>query len=442
MASSCPQSKAQHYTVTSSFVQGARSRQQDWFRTVDVPQRNGTLLLMGDGHSTWCETDTERVAGYFSDGVQKLTDLFQGSEPNAREILDYLYLHAARLFVDESAFSSCGSSIICCLVTPSECAALSRGDSEIVIEHGGELHSIAPFDWDTEIGAGIAKKMGEITKKPFAEMRHRPDAPKWENRRLPCFEFPGRTRTDCIPETLGFIGGQDLNFGPVRVDIRRKLMELCAGIYQPESLPAAAEVVDPLEQVLTAVVHAKLSLLSGVGRTPTLHLTGPTEGLRVTMASDGIRSKGCLPLEQTLQHYVAQLDKPELTACALLSQSPDSILFRNTGEAEPSTDPFRLNVLRQANRTFGDPSGILSSPTRFLQSMASEGCLDLLQEAYAMWLPLAADSAWQEAIAEQFVYFAENPTLGSAGNPLEFVNRAAVLNLSDDNTSTIQVRFE
>ena len=442
MASSCPQTKAQHYTVTSSFVQGARSRQQDWFRIVDVPQRNGTLLLMGDGHSTWCEIDTERVTGYFSDGVQKLTDLFQGSEPNAREILDYLYLHAARRFIKSSVFASCGSSIICCLVTPSECAVLSRGDSEVVIEHGGELHSVAPFDWDTECGVGIAEEMGQITERPFIKMRQRPDALKWENRLLPCFEFPGQTRTDCIPETLGFIGGKDLDFGPVRLNIKRKLMELCAGIYQPESLPAAAEVVDPLEQALTAVVHEKLSLLSGVGRTPTLHLTGPTEGLRVTMASDGIRSKGCFPLEQTLQHYVAQLDKPELTACALMSQSPDSILFRHTGDTEPGKNPFRLNMLRQSNRPFGDPSGILSSPTRFLQSMASEGCLDLLLEAYLVWLPNAVDDAWQEAITEQFTYFAENPTLGSARNPLEFLNRAAVLNFSDDNTSTIQVRFE
>lgn len=442
MASSCPQTNAQHYTVVSSFVQGARSRQQDWFRTVDVPQQNATLLLMGDGHGTWSEPDTERVTQYFSDGVQKLTDLFQGSEPNAREILDYLYLHAARLFIEESAFSSSGSSIICCLVTPSDCAALSRGDSEIVIERGGELHSVAPFDWDTEYGVGIAKEMGKITGKPFTEMRQRPDALKWENRHLPCFEFPARTRTDCIPETLGFIGGNDLDFGPVRVDIKRKLMELCAGIYQPESLPAAAEVADPLEQTLTAVVHEKLSLFPGVGRTPTLHLTGPTEGLCVTMASDGIRSKGCLPLEQTLQHYVAQLDKPELTACDLLSQSPDSILFRHTGDTEPSKNPFRLNVLRQSNRPFGDPSGILRSPTWFLQSMASEGCLDLLREAYALWLPLATDGAWQAAIAEQFAYFAKNPTLGSARNPLEFLNRAAVLNLSDDNTSTVQVRFE
>lgn len=442
MSSSCPQTNTKCYTVTSSFVQGARSRQQDWFRTVDIPQQNATLLLMGDGHSTWSELDTERVTQYFSDGVQKLTDLFQGSEPNAREILDYLYLHAARLFIEKSTFSSCGSSIICCLVTPSECAALSRGDSEIVIEHGGELHSIAPFDWNTESGAGIAKEMGQITGKPFTETCQRRDALKWENRHLPCFEFVGRTRTDCVPETLGFIGGNDLDFGPVRIDTKRKLMELCAGIYQPESLPAAAEIVDPLEHVLTTVVHEKLSLLSGVGRTPTLHLTGPTGGLRATMASDGIRSKGCFPLEQTLQHYVAQLDKPELTACALMSQSTDSILFRNTGEAEHSKDPFRLNVLRQSNRTFGDPSGILGSPTRFLQSMAAEGCLDLLKKAYAVWLPLAVDSAWQEAIAEQFAYFAENPTLGSAGNPLEFLNRAAVLNLSDDNTSTIQVRFE
>ncbi len=442
MSSSCPQTNTQRYTITSSFIQGARSRQQDWFRIVDVPQQNATLLLMGDGHSTWSELDTERVTQYFSDGVQKLTDLFQGSEPNAREILDYLYLHAARLFIEKSTISSCGSSIICCLVTPSECAALSRGDSEIVIEHGGELHSIAPFDWNTESGAGIAKEMGQITEKPFIETCQRRDALKWENRHLPCFEFGGRIRTDCVPETLGFIGGNDLDFGPVRIDTKRKLMELCAGIYQPESLPAAAETVDSLEQVPTAVVHEKISLSSGIGRTPTLHLTGPTVGLRATMGSDGIRSKGCFPLEQTLQHYVAQLNKPELTACALMSQSADSVLFRNTGKASPVKDPFSLNVLRQSNRTLGDPSGILGSPTRFLQSMAAEGCLDLLQKAYAVWLPLAVDSAWQEAITEQFAYFAENPTLGSAENPLEFLNRVAVLNLSDDNTSTVQVRFE
>jgi hypothetical protein len=74
--------------------------------------------------------------------------------------------------------------------------------------------------------------------------------------------------------------------------------------------------------------------------------------------------------------------------------------------------------------------------------MATTDSLSLLREAYAKWLPLVADKEWQAAIAEQFAYFAGTPTLGAAENPLEFLNRAAVLNLSDDNTSTIQVRFE
>jgi len=428
------------YTATGSFIQGARSRQQDWFRTLDVPQHNATLLLMGDGHNTWCEEDTNRVAQYFSEGAQKLTELFQGSDPSTREVLDYLYVHAAQLFVDTSVSCSGGSSIICCLVTPSDCAALSCGDSEIVIEHGGELHTIAPFDWDTEAGVGIATEMGRITGKPFIEMRQRPDALAWEKRCMPCFNFHGQARTGCVPETLGFIGGGVVGFDPLRAAEKRKLMELCAGIYQTEALPAAAEVVDPLEQALTAVVHERLSLLPG-GWAPTLHLTGSTAGLRVTMASDGIRSKGCFPLERTLQHYVAQLDRPELTACALLCQSPDGILSRNVGKVQP-TNPFRLDVLRQSNCTPGDPSGLLVSQTRFLQAMATEDSLTLLQAAYAKWLPLVADKEWQAAIAEQFAYFARTPTLGAAENPLEFLNRAAVLNLSDDNTSTIQVRFE
>jgi hypothetical protein len=157
------------------------------------------------------------------------------------------------------------------------------------------------------------------------------------------------------------------------------------------------------------------------------------------MASDGIRSKGCLPLNRTIEHYATLLENPNLTPGLFLTLSPDSILQHFLGPIVPGQNPMKLNMLRENGAPHGDPKGLLSSHTRFLQEMAAPNSLQIIKSAYDMWLPCVADQTWRDAINEQLEYFTHTPTLQDAQNPLEFVNRCAVLNLSDDNVSSVQI---
>jgi hypothetical protein len=204
----------------------------------------------------------------------------------------------------------------------------------------------------------------------------------------------------CLPETIGLLGGGEIFSGQIlSSDQKIELCQLCAGVL-PEEEPYTRE------DLFTIVGH--------------------TKGIKITMASDGIRSKGCLPLSRTIEQYTTILENPNLTPGIFLTLSPDSILKHFLGPVEAGQNPMKLNMLRENGAPRGDPKGILSSYTRFLQEMTAPNSLQIIKSAYDMWLPCVADQTWRDAINEQLEYFKHTPTLQDAQNPLEFVNRCVV----------------
>ena len=408
------------YSTKTSFVQGARSSQADWFRAITVEAYGGALFLMGDGHGAWNQKKTDEVTAFFEEQIDMLPIHFSVDPPCPSEALDWIYRGAASRFVDENIGFAGGSSIICCFVTTEQYAVLVRGDSEVILEHEDRARVITPFDWNTEYGNVLATAIEKATKKQFKGMVKRTDALPWEERYRPSFQVSAFTpaSVECLPETIGLIGGRGISFNGVSTETVKQVMEICAGI---------SEIEDPS----TRATRVGVALANDCS----------TRGLTITMASDGIRSKGCFPLCGTIGAYTARLQTPDLTPCMLIYGSHDSILMRNTGEPRVGTNPLKLNVLRGMLGEPTDPRRLLSSTTHFLQMMSRPDALQILKAAYDMWLPLAADAAWRKAIEEQFEYFETTPTLADAENPLEFLNRAAVLNLSDDNVSSARIEI-
>jgi len=399
------------HQITESFIQGARFGQADWFRTVNTPTDDATFILFGDGHGDWSKNDADLVADLFREGLDNLS---QEEDDDAPDILLYCYRYAVARFINLKQNFNGGSSVICCLVTETEFVALSCGDSEILVEHQGEKHYIEPFDWDSPNGTKILNKVSTITDKQFLGLKKRPDSLQWENRKMPEFRTTKFSSSlYCLPETIGLLGGGEIFSGQIlSSDQKIELCQLCAGVL-PEEEPYTRE------DLFTIVGH--------------------TKGIKITMASDGIRSKGCLPLSRTIEQYTTILENPNLTPGIFLTLSPDSILKHFLGPVEAGQNPMKLNMLRENGAPRGDPKGILSSYTRFLQEMAAPNSLQIIKSAYDMWLPCVADQTWRDAINEQLEYFKHTPTLQDAQNPLEFVNRCVVLNLSDDNVSSVQI---
>jgi hypothetical protein len=399
------------HQITESFIQGARFGQADWFRTVNTPTDDATFILFGDGHGDWSKNDADLVADLFREGLDNLS---QEEDDDAPDILLYCYRYAVARFINLKQNFNGGSSVICCLVTETEFVALSCGDSEILVEHQGEKHYIEPFDWDSPNGTKILNKVSTITDKQFLGLKKRPDSLQWENRKMPEFRTTKFSSSlYCLPETIGLLGGGEIFSGQIlSSDQKIELCQLCAGVL-PEEEPYTRE------DLFTIVGH--------------------TKGIKITMASDGIRSKGCLPLSRTIEQYTTILENPNLTPGIFLTLSPDSILKHFLGPVEAGQNPMKLNMLRENGAPRGDPKGILSSYTRFLQEMTAPNSLQIIKSAYDMWLPCVADQTWRDAINEQLEYFKHTPTLQDAQNPLEFVNRCVVLNLSDDNVSSVQI---
>jgi hypothetical protein len=398
------------HQITESFIQGARFGQADWSRIVNTPTNDATFILFGDGHGYWSTQEVDLVADLFRESLEKLP---QDEAYDASDILLHCYQYAANHFITQKQNFDGGSSIICCFVTETEFVALSCGDSEILVEHHGEKHYIEPFDWDSPNGIKILNKISAITDKQFLGLKKRPDSLQWEDRKLPEFRTTKFSSSIyCLPETIGFLGsGEVFDSQRFSVEQKTKLCQLCAGVFPEE----------------------------GFTREDLFTIVGPTEGIKITMASDGIRSKGCLPLNRTIEHYATLLENPNLTPGLFLTLSPDSILQHFLGPIVPGQNPMKLNMLRENGAPHGDPKGLLSSHTRFLQEMAAPNSLQIIKSAYDMWLPCVADQTWRDAINEQLEYFTHTPTLQDAQNPLEFVNRCAVLNLSDDNVSSVQI---
>ena len=398
------------HQITESFIQGARFGQADWYRTVNTPAEDATFIIFGDGHGAWSSKEADLVADLF---LESLENLPKDEAYDASDILLYCYEFVANRFITMKYNFDGGSSIICCFVTETEFVALSCGDSEILIEYQGEKHSIEPFDWDSPNGTKILNKISEITNKQFLGVKKRPDSLSWENRKLPEFRTTKFSSSlYCLPETIGFLGGTEVfDSQSCSTEQKTKLCQLCAGVFPGESFTR--------EDLFTIVGH--------------------TKGIKITMASDGIRSKGCLPLDRTIEHYTTILENQNLTPGIFLTLSPDSILKHFLGPVVSGQNPMKLNMLRDDRAPIGDPQGIISSSTRFLQEMAGPNSLEIIKSAYDMWLPCVTDEAWKRAVDEQLEYFTHTPTLQDAQNPLEFVNRCAVLNLSDDNVSSVQI---
>ena len=397
--------------ILSSFVKGARNSQCDWFFKVEIPKTigglcsSGHLFVFGDGHGEeWTPSFSSSIEQYFLNSLDELSD--ESEFKTNSQLLDYLYHSVTQKFITDYFYVSAGSSIICCLITTDDCAILIRGDSEIVLEQSDhDLEYIPSFDWSLPLSVELASQIGKVVCKPFLKMKKRLDALAWEERFHPLFMG---SSTSPLPETIGLIGGQEIGFTGINNATRRQIMELCCGTWSG---------------------NAKLRCMAA-------SYPRCTEGLTITMASDGIRSKGCMPLTETLKYYVNILNKLDTTPCKLITSSPDCILVRQLVPINPSSNPFKLNVLK---RDYNNSTGLLSSPTRFLEVMSEADSLEMLKISYDLWLPLVTDAEWKEAIDESFSYFSKTPTLADAENPLEFLNRMCVLNLSDDNTSTVRI---
>ena len=189
-------------------------------------------------------------------------------------------------------------------MTPDETAWLARGDSEAscVLPDGSQF-STPVFDWDTDFGRSLAAAFATSLGLQYTGNIARSDAFAWEHRLHPTFNHVQRMQ---VPETIGVMTDREF----------KELAEASSPSQRARAVSLLCGTCDDAEFA---------------ARAETLFSGSPT-GFKVLVASDGIRSKGALGLDDAIHNVARVLWDPADVSAEVILSNTDSYFWHSFGE--------------------------------------------------------------------------------------------------------------
>ena len=388
--------------ITTSFIKGSRSSQCDWFYELSINENN-SIICFGDGHSDW----TSKQVDYFKNLTLEAIKIYKKDENNILKNI-YLYITKKWILTEEDIYTNYGTSFIIIHYNINEdyCYYINLGDSILFFEtNDNEIIKPYIFNWNTEYGKNIAKKINIILTNNEHEyiLLQRKDALEYEKRFLPYFNIFGYVT--CVAETIGFLSKKSVGCKKhLSFNEKCKIQYACSGLNEDG---------DDLEIEVKRIDNVK----------------------SIYMFSDGVTSKGAIGLECVVDKIYTIINKPKNTRIIELILN-DTNLFSYF----ISNTKYKINDFKQISDDINNPNSIFSSKEHSEKIFNSENGWEVFKTFMDLWKKTKIlDDVWWEAIDEQIEYFDKRKTIEECDNVIEMVTRLAVLCMSDDNTSSIKI---
>jgi len=388
--------------ITTSFIKGSRSTQCDWFYELSINENN-SIICFGDGHSDW----NSKQVDYFKNLTLEAIKIYKNDENNILKNI-YLYITNKWILNDEDNYTNYGTSFIIIHYSINEdyCYYINVGDSILFFEtNDNEIIKPYIFNWNTEYGKNIAKKINIILTNNKSEymLLQRKDALEYEKRFLPYFNIYGYVT--CVAETIGFLSKKSVNCKRnLSFNEKCKIQYVCSGLNEDG---------DDLEIEVKRIDNVK----------------------SIYMFSDGVTSKGAIGLDCVVDKIYTIINKPKNTRIIELILN-DTNLFSYF----ISNTKYKINDFKQISSDINNPNSIFSSKEHSEKIFNSETGWEVFKTFMNLWKKTKIlDDVWWEAIDEQIEYFDKRKTIEECDNVIEMVTRLAVLCMSDDNTSSIKI---